>query len=164
MQGRSERRTESLSPASAVSPAARYSILPSRDRESSGRRCDVVSFALSDRSKASSDRSEPPVCDTLLNDLLQLSPWLGGTACPISGPVCARVGSHRPDGHCRGSRSGHDPSRLGPAPPERTCPGHPLLAHRPARGDRVGPVAGGPWHTRRGRSSWAGERLRRASR
>jgi hypothetical protein len=37
-----------------------------------------------------------------------------------------------------------------PPPPERTCPCHPRLARRPARGDRVGPVAGGPWHTRRG--------------
>ena len=64
MQGRSERRTDSLSPASAVSPAARYSILPSRDRESSGKRCDLVSFPLSDRSKASSDRSEPPFCES----------------------------------------------------------------------------------------------------
>jgi hypothetical protein len=30
-----------------------------------------------------------------MNDLLQLSPWPGGTACPDSGPVCARR-SHRP--------------------------------------------------------------------
>ncbi len=37
-----------------------------------------------------------------------------------------------------------------PPPPERTYPGRPLLAHRPTRGDRVGPVARGPWHTRRG--------------
>jgi len=42
MQGRSERRTHSLPPASAISPAARYSILPSRDRESSGKRYDLV--------------------------------------------------------------------------------------------------------------------------
>jgi hypothetical protein len=35
-----------------------------------------------------------------INDLLQLSPWLGGTACPDSGPVCARR-SHRPE--CSGA-------------------------------------------------------------
>ena len=46
VQGRSERRTDSRSPASAVSPPARYSILPSRDRKSSGKPCDLVSFPL----------------------------------------------------------------------------------------------------------------------
>jgi hypothetical protein len=49
MQGGSDRRTNSLSLASAISPAApRYSILQSRDRESNGKRCDVVSVPLSD--------------------------------------------------------------------------------------------------------------------
>ena len=64
MRGRSERRTDSLSPASAVSPAALYSILPSRVRESSGKRCDLVSLPLSDQNKASSDRSEPRFCES----------------------------------------------------------------------------------------------------
>jgi hypothetical protein len=49
MQSRIERRIDGLSPASAVSTSGRYSILPSRVRESSGKRCDVVSFPLSDR-------------------------------------------------------------------------------------------------------------------
>ena len=64
MRGRSECRTDSLSPASTISPAANYSILPSRDRESSGKRCDLFSFPLSDQNKASSDRSEPRFCES----------------------------------------------------------------------------------------------------
>jgi hypothetical protein len=47
MQSRIERRTDSNSPASAVSPSGRYSILPSRDRESSGKRYSLIDIASS---------------------------------------------------------------------------------------------------------------------
>ena len=64
MQGRSERHTASLSLASAITSAVRYPILPSRNRESSGKSCDLIASPLSDRSKAGSDRSVPPVCES----------------------------------------------------------------------------------------------------
>ncbi len=60
MQGQSDRRTNSLLPASAISPTTRCSILPSRESESSGERSDLVSFPPPERSRARSDRSEAP--------------------------------------------------------------------------------------------------------
>ncbi len=68
MQGQSERRTDSLSPASAISPAACHSILSGRDLESSGIPRGLVSFPQSDRSNASSERSEPPCCESRLTN------------------------------------------------------------------------------------------------